>query len=169
MEGVLQRLQPDVDAIAMAAAVADVRRADGPAVEKPSKAVVLDQLRDGWELVPDLLAGLYRVAAPGKSVLGFAAPRETTHRFSNGERTEASPEKVATSSWSIRSIAQARVFWSGSQRWMASYDAGCRELPVTSKLQLAHQLLTLCWTISTIIRQVVETCGRGAQIPVSGL
>lgn len=140
MEGVLQRLQPDVDAIAMAAAVADVRRADGPAVEKPSKAVVLDQLRDGWELVPDLLAGLCSRRRPGQSVLGFAAL--TGDDASLQQRGEQKRRQKGCDLLMVNPIDRPGQGFGPAPNggWLLT-DAGCRELPVTSKLQLAHQLL----------------------------
>ena len=58
MQMVLQQKQADVDAIAMAAAVADLRRVatgDVSTAGKAAKADLALRLSDGWELVPDLL------------------------------------------------------------------------------------------------------------------
>ncbi|MEN9387844.1 MAG: bifunctional phosphopantothenoylcysteine decarboxylase/phosphopantothenate--cysteine ligase CoaBC, partial [Cyanobacteriota bacterium] len=72
LQQVLQQLQPQADAIAMAAAVADHR----PAVtlsHKPDKATVTAAMAAGWEPVPDLLVELVRRLPAGQRILGFAA------------------------------------------------------------------------------------------------
>jgi phosphopantothenoylcysteine decarboxylase/phosphopantothenate--cysteine ligase len=72
MERELGLRQPAADAIAMAAAVADHRRTT-PLAGKLAKQELEQQLRDGWEAVPDLLAGLVERRRPGQRILGFAA------------------------------------------------------------------------------------------------
>jgi phosphopantothenoylcysteine decarboxylase/phosphopantothenate--cysteine ligase len=72
MEEALERLQPRADAVAMAAAVADHRRAR-PQASKLEKAELETALTQGWETVPDLLAQLVRRRPPGQRILGFAA------------------------------------------------------------------------------------------------
>ncbi|MEB3184169.1 MAG: bifunctional phosphopantothenoylcysteine decarboxylase/phosphopantothenate--cysteine ligase CoaBC [Cyanobacteriota bacterium] len=68
----LQRLQAGASAIAMAAAVADHRRAS-PAAAKLPKQDLQASLGEGWEPVPDLLAELVVRRPPGQVILGFAA------------------------------------------------------------------------------------------------
>jgi phosphopantothenoylcysteine decarboxylase/phosphopantothenate--cysteine ligase len=72
LEAALDRLQPQASAIAMAAAVADHRRA-APRADKIAKAELEAALSGGWETVPDLLAGLVARRSPGQRILGFAA------------------------------------------------------------------------------------------------
>jgi phosphopantothenoylcysteine decarboxylase/phosphopantothenate--cysteine ligase len=72
LEAALDRLQPQASAIAMAAAVADHRRA-APRADKIAKAELEAALSGGWETVPDLLAGLVARRCPGQRILGFAA------------------------------------------------------------------------------------------------
>jgi phosphopantothenoylcysteine decarboxylase / phosphopantothenate---cysteine ligase len=72
LELALGQAQPAADAIAMAAAVADHRRAH-PLAEKLTKTELESSLALGWEPVPDLLAGLVRTREPGQVILGFAA------------------------------------------------------------------------------------------------
>ena len=72
LEAALDRLQPQASAIAMAAAVADHRRA-APRADKIAKAELEAALSGGWETVPDLLAGLVARRPPGQRILGFAA------------------------------------------------------------------------------------------------
>jgi phosphopantothenoylcysteine decarboxylase/phosphopantothenate--cysteine ligase len=72
MERELSRLQPEADAIVMAAAVADHRRVGASSAKLPKEALQLT-LSDGWEPVPDLLAGLVGRRPEGQRILGFAA------------------------------------------------------------------------------------------------
>ena len=73
MESALMDLQPGVDAVAMAAAVADLRRRGGASPDKPAKAALASVLSAEMEPVPDLLAGLAERRPPGQVLLGFAA------------------------------------------------------------------------------------------------
>jgi phosphopantothenoylcysteine decarboxylase/phosphopantothenate--cysteine ligase len=73
METALIDLQPDMDAVAMAAAVADLRRRGGALAEKPAKAELAIALSGEMEPVPDLLVGLAERRPPGQVLLGFAA------------------------------------------------------------------------------------------------
>jgi phosphopantothenoylcysteine decarboxylase/phosphopantothenate--cysteine ligase len=72
LERALIGLQPGASAIAMAAAVADHRRA-APAAVKLAKHDLEASLAQGWEAVPDLLSGLVARRPPGQAILGFAA------------------------------------------------------------------------------------------------
>ncbi|MBT66176.1 MAG: bifunctional phosphopantothenoylcysteine decarboxylase/phosphopantothenate--cysteine ligase CoaBC [Synechococcus sp. NP17] len=73
MESELIHLQQDVDAVAMAAAVADLRRRGGAPCDKPTKTAFARVLSEEMETVPDLLAGLAERRTPGQVLLGFAA------------------------------------------------------------------------------------------------
>jgi phosphopantothenoylcysteine decarboxylase/phosphopantothenate--cysteine ligase len=73
MDNTLHRLQPNADAVLMCAAVADLRRASVVEVQKLPKDRLIASLEKGWELVPDLLAGLVRHRVEGQALLGFAA------------------------------------------------------------------------------------------------
>ena len=66
MESALIDLQPGVDAVAMAAAVADLRRRGGALAEKPAKATLTSVLSAEMEPVPDLLVGLAERLPPVK-------------------------------------------------------------------------------------------------------
>ncbi len=72
LEAALLEGQPRADAIAMAAAVADHRRA-APLPHKLAKAELEAALAAGWEPVPDILAALVRRRPAGQVILGFAA------------------------------------------------------------------------------------------------
>ncbi len=68
----LRQLQPGFDAVAMAAAVADHRRALPLAAKLPKQELESD-LAGGWEPVPDLLAELAANRPARQPILGFAA------------------------------------------------------------------------------------------------
>lgn len=73
MQDMLAQLQSKADAVAMAAAVADVRRVNPAQTEKLSKDCLLQSFCQGWEQVPDLLAELVLRRPVGQVLLGFAA------------------------------------------------------------------------------------------------
>lgn len=68
----LAERQPGADAVAMAAAVADHRRAM-PDADKLPKQQLAATLLAGWEPVPDLLAELVARRPASQRILGFAA------------------------------------------------------------------------------------------------
>lgn len=140
MEAVLRDVQPAADAVAMAAAVADVRRAQFDAAAKQSKAELLEQLVDGWQLVPDLLSGVVSRRRDGQRVLGFAAltgddvalrQRGEEKRLQKGcDLLFANPVDRDGQGFSV----------SRNGGWLLG-EGRAVSLPVTSKLRLAHQLL----------------------------
>ena len=73
MQDMLAQLQSKADAVAMAAAVVDVRRVNPAQAEKLSKDCLLQSFSQGWEQVPDLLAELVLRRPVGQVLLGFAA------------------------------------------------------------------------------------------------
>ena len=73
MQQALHRRQDQASALAMVAAVADLRRSDGGLPSKPPKSGLPRLLEQGWEPVPDLLRGLVDRRPAGQRILGFAA------------------------------------------------------------------------------------------------
>ena len=72
MQQALHRRQDQASALAMVAAVADLRRSGGGLV-KPPKSDLPQLLEQGWEPVLDLLEGLVNRRPSGQRILGFAA------------------------------------------------------------------------------------------------
>jgi len=149
MEGVLAELQPRVEAIAMAAAVADHRRR-APLNHKLSKHELERSLEGGWEPVPDLLAALVerrRLARSGEEpsqpwpeqvILGFAA-----------QSGDALPQGLAK--WKRKGCDLMFVnpidrdgggFASASnQGWLLGAGSEPLVIPLARKLAVAHWLL----------------------------
>ena len=73
MQSALFALNKEADAVAMAAAVADLRRRGGARSDKHAKDAVVSVLSAEMEPVPDLLASLVERRPAGQVVLGFAA------------------------------------------------------------------------------------------------
>ena len=138
MQQSLVELQPQVDAIAMAAAVADHRRAQ-PATHKAAKAELANSLSSGWEPVPDLLAELVQRRQGQQPILGFAA-------FS-GDGLAAARGKLQRKGCELLFANPIDQHGSGfaahtNQGWLLGPGAAERPLPKASKLAIAHQLLT---------------------------
>ena len=140
LEVVLRDLQPQADAVAMAAAVADLRRSDLDPSVKCSKSVLLEQLADGWQLVPDLLSGVTARRRAGQLVLGFAAltgDDAMLRRSGEAKRRQKGCDLLFANP-----IDREGQGFSAPRNggWLLA-EGHAMPLPVTSKLHLAHQLL----------------------------
>ncbi len=138
MERALLHAQPTADAIAMAAAVADHRRAH-PLAEKQAKTELEFSLRQGWEPVPDLLAGLVAARPQGQVILGFAAQ--------SGDvlcQARAKWQRKGCDLLFANPIDQpgAGFATASNQGWLLGPGDRVEQLERESKLGLAHRLLS---------------------------
>ena len=138
LETALEAVQPAVDAIAMAAAVADHRR-EQPSSHKTSKLDLEGTLAAGWQEVPDLLAGLVARRPPGQRILGFAAH--------SGDVLSQARQTLARKGCDLlfaNPIDQPGTGFGTSRNrgWLLEPGGGCEELGPAGKLAIAHQLLT---------------------------
>lgn len=149
MEAALERLQPQVQAIAMAAAVADHRRRT-PLGHKLSKEELEASLCEGWQAVPDLLGGLVerrrQARAAGSStpvwseqvILGFAAQ--------SGDALVAGQAKWQRKGCDLLFVNPIDQPGSGfasarNQGWLLGMGSEPRPIAEAGKLAVAHQLL----------------------------
>jgi len=138
MQIALAELQPEADAIAMAAAVADHRRA-APSPHKASKQELAAALASGWEPVPDLLAELVSRREGQRPILGFAAY--------SGDGLEAARAKRRRKGCDLLFAnpidrPDAGFASATNQGWLLGPAEREHQLPPLSKLALAHQLLS---------------------------
>ena len=154
MQRALAELQPQVDAIAMAAAVADHRRRQ-PSAHKASKAELEASLVSGWEPVPDLLAELVARRQGHQPILGFAA-------FS-GDGLAAAADKWRRKGCDLlfaNPIDQPGSGFGvgGTHGWLLGPAASdLRPLAHSPKLAIAHQLITaLGDLLNPALRRPVE-------------
>ena len=148
LQEALQGLQPQVDSIAMAAAVADHR----PAVthsHKPDKAAAAAAMAAGWEPVPDLLVELVQRRAPGQVILGFAA-----HSGDVLPQARAKWERKGCDLLFANPIDQSAAGFGGdiNQGWLLGPGGDEERLEPMTKLSLAHRLLT-----------ALRRCGSGGE------
>lgn len=148
MEAALEGLQPQAEAIAMAAAVSDHRR-HAPLAHKLSKQELEASWQSGWELVPDLLAGLVHrrqearsltVQAPwaDQVILGFAAQ--------SGDALAAGRAKWLRKGSDLLFVNPIDRPGSGfatdrNQGWLLGLEPEPRTIAEADKLTIAHQLL----------------------------
>ena len=140
LEAALEQLQPGADAVAMAAAVADLRRSNPVSLLKESKGMLMERFARGWELVPDLLAGLAARRTDGQVVLGFTAltgDDATLCRQGEDKRRRKGCDLMFANP--IDRVGQG-FSEPCNGGWLLA-ESGAVPLPLTSKLHLSHQLL----------------------------
>ncbi len=141
MQQMLNVLQPSADAIAMAAAVADVRRKSGFESKKLRKDSFLNALTSEMETVPDLLKGLVSQKPKNQVLLGFAALTGNDEEIKEQGQTKL--VKKGCDLLMANPIDQPgrgfEVNFNGG--WLLQEKGDALFIPVTSKLQLAHKLL----------------------------
>jgi phosphopantothenoylcysteine decarboxylase/phosphopantothenate--cysteine ligase len=138
MQEALRQLQPQASAIAMAAAVAD-HRPLRPVKEKHEKAALASAMAEGWQEVPDLLAELVARRPPGQRLLGFAAQ--------SGDVLPQARAKFRRKGCDLlfaNPIDQAGLGFasSGNGGWLLGPGEAEERIGCTSKLALAHRLLS---------------------------
>ncbi len=144
MESALRGLQPQVDVVAMAAAVADLRRRGGPLGDKPAKADLARVLSADMESVPDLLAGLARRRISGQVLLGFAALSGPTNVMLDRARQKLSAKQCDL--LFANPIDQPNQGFGSSLNggWLLKRDGSLEQLSTQCKLALANRLLDEC-------------------------
>jgi phosphopantothenoylcysteine decarboxylase/phosphopantothenate--cysteine ligase len=139
LEAALAEAQPRADAIAMAAAVADHRRA-APLPGKLAKAELEAELAGGWQPVPDILAGLVRRRPAGQAILGFAA-----HSGDVLPQARAKWQRKGCDLLFANPIDQpgAGFAAAGNRGWLLGTGPDeVQELEPAAKLAIAHRLLS---------------------------
>ena len=139
MQRVLSDRQPSLDAIAMVAAVADLRRAERSET-KVSKQQLPELLASGWSQVPDLLAALSKHRPRGQTLLGFAAlAGEDAALIAQGK---AKLDAKGCDLLMVNPIDRLGQGFGDQANggWLLGHD-WTHEMPLMSKLTMAHQLL----------------------------
>ena len=139
LSSALQLALPTSDVLVMAAAVADLRR-EAASEEKMPKKQLQDVLSSGWTEVPDLLSNLTRQRRPGQLVLGFSAlTGDDTHLLEKAERKRL--EKGCDLMMVNPVDRDGQGFGDQPNGGWLLGEGWNRNLPVTTKLTLSHQLL----------------------------
>jgi phosphopantothenoylcysteine decarboxylase/phosphopantothenate--cysteine ligase len=154
LQDALAVLQPAADAVAMAAAVADHRRAV-PLATKLTKQELEAELASGWEPVPDLLAELVARRPAGQRILGFAAH--------SGDVLPQAQAKFARKGCDLlfaNPIDQAGAGFGvvTNRGWLLGPGPVVQELPSAGKLTLAHRLLD---GLAALLRPPADAPDRG--------
>ena len=156
LQDALRDLQPRVDAIAMAAAVADHRPACAFSY-KPDKTASAEAMTAGWEAVPDLLMELVQRRAAHQVILGFAAH--------SGDVLPQARKKFARKGCDLlfaNPIDQPGSGFgsAGNQGWLLGPGGSEQQLEPMSKLVLAHRLLD---QLLALIPGSAERCRSGGE------
>ena len=139
LSSALQLALPTSDVLVMAAAVADLRR-EAASEEKMPKKQLQDVLSSGWTEVPDLLSNLTRQRRPGQLVLGFSAlTGDDKHLL---EKAESKCLEKGCDLMMVNPVDRDGQGFGDQPNggWLLG-EGWNRNLPVTTKLTLSHQLL----------------------------
>ena len=157
LERELIRHQPAADAVAMLAAVADLRRCDGGLAEKPSKQELPGVMQAGWQEVPDLLRGLVVRRPPGQRLLGFAALTGSDEELlSRGEEKRI---HKGCDLLFVNPIDRPDQGFAVDRNggWLLG-EGTAEQLPVRSKLVLAHDLLDRLLALKPCLQERPTSC-----------
>jgi phosphopantothenoylcysteine decarboxylase/phosphopantothenate--cysteine ligase len=157
LERELIRHQPAADAVAMLAAVADLRRCDGGLAEKPSKQELPGLMQAGWQEVPDLLRGLVVRRPPGQRLLGFAALTGSDEELlSRGEEKRI---HKGCDLLFVNPIDRPDQGFAVDRNggWLLG-EGTAEQLPVRSKLVLAHDLLDRLLALKPCLQERPTSC-----------
>ncbi len=141
MQSELSKLQHDADAIAMAAAVGDLRHQGKLQTEKLKKDELVETIKKNLVKVPDLLAEIASKKPDRQVILGFSAlTGEDLNIQQLGEAKRSSKNCDLLFANPIdRSDQGFEVDTNGG--WLIGKKGMVTAMPVTTKLELAHKLL----------------------------
>ena len=155
LSSALQLALPTSDVLVMAAAVADLRREAG-FEEKMPKKQLQDVLSSGWTEVPDLLSNLTRQRRPGQLVLGFSAlTGDDTHLL---EKAESKRLEKGCDLMMVNPVDRDGQGFGDQPNggWLLG-EGWNRNLPVTTKLTLSHQLLDALFNLRDQAAALVDS------------
>ena len=141
MEKHLAILQPYADAVAMAAAIADLRKKGGANANKISKEFFLEAIENSLETVPDLLVELVSRRVKGQVLLGFAALTGDDNQIKQlGKAKRESKGCDLLMANPIDRVGQG-LEEDKNGGFLLGPKGSITPIPVTTKLALSHQLL----------------------------
>ena len=155
LSSALQLALPTSDVLVMAAAVADLRR-EAASEEKMPKKQLQDVLSSGWTEVPDLLSNLTRQRRPGQLVLGFSAlTGDDTHLL---EKAESKRLEKGCDLMMVNPVDRDGQGFGDQPNggWLLG-EGWNRNLPVTTKLTLSHQLLDALFNLRDQAAALVDS------------
>ncbi len=155
MQNLLKSLGKSADAIAMTAAIADLRIKDGGSSTKLDKDSLLVSITENLEKVPDLLAEFAREKAIGQKLLGFAALSGDDLNIQ--EVGAAKRLNKGCDLLFANPIDRPHQGFNSSSNggFLLGPDGMTKSIPVTSKLDLAHQLLDALLALSPNISETI--------------
>ncbi len=141
MQEKLALLQPSADAVAMAAAVADLRKKGGALSNKTSKESLIASIGNTFEAVPDLLVEIVNRRYLGQVLLGFAALTGDDNEVKKlGEEKKLLKGCDLLMANPIDRAGQG-LEENANGGFLFGPNEMIKSVPVTSKLDVAHQLL----------------------------
>lgn len=157
----LRQLQPGFDAVAMAAAVADHRRAL-PVAAKLAKQELESDLAGGWEAVPDLLAELVANRPARQPILGFAAHSGEVLPQARAKFLRKGCDLLFANPIDRPGHGFASATNGG---WLLGPGDAVVEIPTMGKLAIAHRLLDALGALLRPPAAAGSGAGSAAAVP----
>ncbi|KGG13137.1 MULTISPECIES: bifunctional phosphopantothenoylcysteine decarboxylase/phosphopantothenate--cysteine ligase CoaBC [Prochlorococcus] len=141
MQKMLSKLQANSNAIAMTAAISDLRLKNCSNQKKLNKESLIENLCGNFELVPDLLAELGKNRPNGQIILGFSALTGTDNEIKQLAILKKS-RKGCDLVFANPIDRPDQGFESNlNEGWLVGAQDSLITIPIDSKLSIAHLLL----------------------------
>ena len=141
MSQTLQKLQPSANAIAMAAAIVDIRSKNDPEAIKLSKENLYTSLKDRFEIVPDVLSKLIAQKKRSQIFLGFSAMTgndEEIKRLAKIKKKQKGCDLLFANPIDRKNQGFESDFNGG---WLLGPNEKMHEISKNFKFSIAHKLL----------------------------
>ena len=141
MQNALKKLQPSANALVMAAAVSDFRTKDGDKAKKLKKENLMHSIEGSLELVPDLLSEFAKNRLFKQAILGFAAVSGNDEEIQLAAKVKKNQKGCDLIMANAIDIPNQGFGENPNGGFLIGPENFVQKLPITSKIDLAHQLL----------------------------
>ena len=141
MEDKIKYLQPLMNMVAMASAVADIKRKNGANPEKIDKKDLIKSFLSNWEYVPDILKRIVDRRAKDQIVLGFSAltgTDEEIRKKAEAKKSQKGCDYLFANPINREGQGFEEDFNGG---WLLGPQGSVKSIKLQSKFAIAHQLL----------------------------
>ncbi len=141
MKKIIKELQPHANAIAMAAAIVDLRKKGKKNTSKLSKENLLNSINDTFEVVPDLLTEIVTNRENNQIILGFTALTGTDEEIKHLGKIKKSKKRCDLLMANPIDREDQGLASNSNGGWLLGPNDSIKSIPIDFKLSIANQLL----------------------------